>query len=72
MMTNYLLGYIGPGPGVNFLWAFVALIGTVCLALFSVLLWPIRMLIRRVRGTPADDQTQSQTPPPTDDAAGPQ
>jgi hypothetical protein len=32
------------------LWAFLGLLGTIALAILSLLLWPIRMLIRAIRG----------------------
>jgi Na+-transporting methylmalonyl-CoA/oxaloacetate decarboxylase gamma subunit len=31
-------------------WAFLALLGTIALAILSLLLWPIRLLIRCIRG----------------------
>jgi hypothetical protein len=39
------------------LWAFIALIGTIALAVLSLLIWPIRLLIRKMRG-------EAQAPPP--------
>ena len=56
MISTALFGYVGPGPGLTMVWAFFALLGTIGLAILSVLLWPLRMLIRRVRGTSAKQQ----------------
>lgn len=39
--------YIGPGPGLAMLGSFFALIGGVAVALFLVLLYPIRLLLKR-------------------------
>jgi hypothetical protein len=39
-------------------WSFVALIGTIALAVLSLLMWPIRVLIRRIRGVPPQDAAQ--------------
>ena len=56
-------------------WAFIVLLGTIALAFLSLLAWPIRMLIRRMRGTPSvdagaeanrqADPNASATPPPS-------
>ena len=57
--TTDVLAYVGPGPGLTMFWAFVVLIGTVLLALLSVLAWPLRIALRKLRApkpgaTPAD------------------
>ncbi len=44
-----LLAYVGPGPGLTMVWAFVALIGTILLALGAVLIWPLRVMLRKMR-----------------------
>jgi Na+-transporting methylmalonyl-CoA/oxaloacetate decarboxylase gamma subunit len=36
-------------------WAFLALMGTVALAVLSLLIWPIRVLMRRIRGAPPEE-----------------
>ena len=59
MLTTAIPGYVGPGPGLTMVWAFFALLGTICLALLSVLLWPIKMLIRKIRGSPPDTANES-------------
>ena len=41
--------YIGPGPGFALLSSFLVLFTTIALAIVSVLLWPIRALLRLVR-----------------------
>ena len=49
MNTDYLLAYVGPGPGLTMFWAFVALIATIGLAILTLLLWPLRMLLTKLR-----------------------
>lgn len=39
--------YIGPGPGLSMVGSLFALIGGVFLALFMVLLYPIRLMLKR-------------------------
>lgn len=52
------LAYVGPGPGLTMLWALIALLGTIGLAVLYLLLWPLRMLFRRKRGAaPAEEPT---------------
>jgi hypothetical protein len=49
---------VGPGPGLTMVWAFVCLIGTIGLAVLYLLIWPLRLLIRRMRGaTPVESQS---------------
>jgi H+/gluconate symporter-like permease len=45
-----VLAYVGPGPGLSLTWALVGLIATIFTALFAVLFWPIRVLLRKIRG----------------------
>jgi hypothetical protein len=48
-------------------WAFLGLLGTICLAVLSLLLWPIRMLIRKIRGEqPAHEEETTADAPPAD------
>lgn len=56
MTLGDLLAYVGPGPGLTMLWALIALLGTIGLAVLYLLAWPLRMLIRRKRGVaPTED-----------------
>jgi hypothetical protein len=52
-----LFGYVGLGPGQEFLPYFLALLAWVATSLIAVLRWPLLTLFRRlrgVRGTPQD------------------
>ncbi len=59
------LSYVGPGPGLTMVWAFLGLLGTIALAVLSILIWPIRMLIHKIRGTSPDQQNPTESQPPT-------
>lgn len=52
------LAYIGPGPGLSMTWALFGLVLTVLAALWAIVLWPARLLLRRLRAgrgaTPAE------------------
>ena len=61
-MNVHLIGYVGPGPGLTMFWAFLALLGTIALAILYLLIWPFRMLIRKIRGTPPPENA-AQAPP---------
>ena len=61
-----VIAYVGPGPGLTMVWAFIVLLGTILLAFLSLLLWPIRMVIRKIRGTqpenPESKDASASTP----------
>jgi hypothetical protein len=43
------LAYVGPGPGLSMLGALIGLVATLAIALLAVALWPLRVLMRRLR-----------------------
>ncbi|MFA5938523.1 MAG: hypothetical protein WC809_04130 [Sinimarinibacterium sp.] len=45
--------YVGPGAGLSLLGALWAVIATIAAALFFLLMWPLRRLIRRFAGNHA-------------------
>ena len=51
--STQALAYIGPGAGVSLFGAAIGVATAIFTALAIILLWPIRMLIRLVRKTPA-------------------
>ena len=64
MALHHLLAYVGAGPGLTMLWAFIALFGTICLSVLYLLSWPLRLLIRRGRGSAgASIDGQNSAPP---------
>ncbi len=52
-----ILGYIGPGGGIGLLGPLFGVISAVVVALVMTALWPIRMMIKRIRRAhlPADN-----------------
>lgn len=61
------LAYVGPGPGLTMLWALIALIGTIGLAVLYLLIWPLRLLFRR-KGDVAPTEVPSPAAPDADPA----
>ncbi|MCO6045957.1 hypothetical protein NG895_18820 [Aeoliella sp. ICT_H6.2] len=44
-----ILGYVGPGPGLTMLTALFGLLATLAIALGAIAIWPIRMMLRKLR-----------------------
>ncbi|WP_425397284.1 hypothetical protein [Aeoliella sp.] len=44
-----VVGYVGPGPGLTMLTALIGLLATLAIALGAIAIWPIRMLLRKLR-----------------------
>jgi membrane protein implicated in regulation of membrane protease activity len=55
------LAYVGPGAGLSLVGAFWGLLVALFAAFAFVILWPIRRLIRRRRGTPAEVASRQST-----------
>ena len=57
--------YIGPGAGITVLGALWGVVVAVVFALAAVVLWPLRLLLRRRRHKPAlGPRSRPQCPPP--------
>lgn len=50
--------YIGPGAGISFVGSLFTWIIGILVALFAILFWPIRALLRRARGGKAKGQAE--------------
>lgn len=59
ILLSGALGYIGPGAGLGLLGALIGLLLAVAGALFFVVLWPVRILLRRAKGSAAQEQFSS-------------
>ncbi len=55
--------YVGPGAGISLLGSLLGLIGVVLLALGSVLLWPVRRLLKKRREQTADAKEETRADP---------
>ena len=55
VMAFPALAYVGPGPGLTMIGSLFTLVGGVIVALAMVLLWPLRLLVKRVRARKPDD-----------------
>ena len=49
--------YVGPGPGLSMLGSLFTLVGGVVVALLMVLLYPIRLLLKRRKAKSQDTNT---------------
>lgn len=64
--------YIGPGAGISFVGSLFTWIIGILIALFAILFWPIRALLRRARGgksRPAVDGENTSAPERPSDRA---
>lgn len=62
-----VLGYIGPGPGVEFIPYFFALLVWLGTAFAAVLLWPLAALTRRFRRNKAKPLDEADPVSPADE-----
>ena len=55
-----MLAYVGPGPGLSMTWALWGPLATLFAAISAIALWPLRVLLRRLRGKtrPSTNATQ--------------
>ncbi len=60
------LAYGGPGAGVEFIGYFLALLAWLGMCFSAIFLWPLRALLRKIRGR--KNPTTSESPPPQDTA----
>ena len=51
LVSGSLLGYIGPGSGLELVGAVIGLAVTLGTSSLFIVLWPVRKLLRRWRGT---------------------
>ena len=57
--------YVGPGAGLSALGSLFALLAAVVVAIFGFLWYPIKRLLGRLKGTPAQADTATNPEPST-------
>ncbi|NBO18273.1 MAG: hypothetical protein EBV03_03430 [Proteobacteria bacterium] len=57
--------YVGPGPGLTMIGSLIGLVGSVVVALLMVVIWPIRLYYKKLKGgkKPTDSGTTPPAPP---------
>ncbi|MCA9265047.1 MAG: hypothetical protein KDA60_14405 [Planctomycetales bacterium] len=51
LLGSLPLAYVGPGPGLSMTWALLGLLATLFTAFAAVLFWPVRVALRKLRGS---------------------
>ncbi len=64
-VPDFLLAYVGLGPGQELIPYFLALLAWVAGALAAIFQWPISALLRRLRGARGGLQQRPQNEPVT-------
>jgi hypothetical protein len=65
-----LVGYVGPGSGITLIAALIGVLAAVGSALLFVILWPLRMLRRKMKQAKQTDDESAGAGVESSDAAG--
>ncbi|MCK4910646.1 MAG: hypothetical protein KAR83_03340 [Thermodesulfovibrionales bacterium] len=65
--------YVGPGPGITLIGSMFAVIAAVLLAIFSILFWPVRAFMRKMKKEKKSSENVTIVEPDSgsDSASGP-
>lgn len=58
--SSLAAAYVGPGAGLSLIGSLIAVLVAILIALGVILFWPIRFLIRKIRGTKVSSDTPQQ------------
>ena len=56
LMAPAAFAYVGPGAGLGLLGAIFAIIAAAVASLVGLVLWPIRRLLRKIKGNPVQGE----------------
>lgn len=52
-VSSPAMAYVGPGPGLTMIGSLIGLIGSVVVALLMVVIWPLRLYIKKKKAAKA-------------------
>jgi len=56
----FVIAYVGPGAGLSAIGAFLAMVAGVFVAIAGFVWYPIKRLIRRIKGSPPSERPDSE------------
>jgi hypothetical protein len=56
----FVIAYVGPGAGLSAIGAFLAMVAGVFVAIAGFVWYPIKRLIRRIKGSPSAERPDSE------------
>jgi uncharacterized membrane-anchored protein len=59
--TSSVVAYVGPGLGAGAIAAALGVIGSIILGLFAILFYPIKRLIRKIKGESPDNPSRTKS-----------
>lgn len=57
------MAYVGPGPGLTMIGSLIGLVGSVLVALLMVLIWPLRLYLKKKKAKKNTAGNTGATPP---------
>ena len=55
--------YVGPGPGLTMIGSLIGLVGSIVVALLMIILWPLRLYMKKKKAANMAKGTNEITPP---------
>jgi hypothetical protein len=56
----FVIAYVGPGAGLSAIGAFLAMVAGVFVAIVGFIWYPIKRLIRRIKGSPSTERPDTE------------